>query len=112
MQREDVDEVEAFEHFADLYDATDPQNDADTTLVGAYWFQVVEAEGSFKGYTVNEALRNMGQGVSNITRTCDRLQAQQPALVRQMAKSGKSKQNRKTYKLTNAGVKAVEAMFR
>lgn len=100
-----------FEHFADLYDAANPQNEEDRVLVGAYWFQVLQEEGTFKGGPVNEALRNMGHAVNNVTRTCDRLQVRQPAVVRQMAKSGKSKQHRKTYKLTNPGIKAVEAML-
>lgn len=104
-------DVQAFEDFADLYDAASPDSQTDRALVGAYWFQVVQAEGNFKGYAANEALRNMGHGVTNITRAYDDLQARQPALVRQMNKSGKSKQARKTYKLTNAGIKAVEAML-
>jgi hypothetical protein len=37
---------------------------------------------------------------------------QKPALVLQLKKAGKSRQARKTYKVTVAGVKAVEAMLR
>jgi hypothetical protein len=101
----------SFEDFSDLYDAASPDSEADRALVGAYWFQVVQGEGTFKGFAVNEALRNMGHGVSNITRAYDGLQARQPALVRQLNKSGRSKQARKTYKLTNAGIKTIEAMI-
>jgi hypothetical protein len=114
-ERDDADhmeaEVQAFDDFADLYDAADPQNDEDRALVGAYWWQVLQEEGAFTGYRVNESLRNMGHEADNITRSLGRLQKSQPALVRQMAKSGKSKQARKTYKLTNAGIKAAEAMI-
>lgn len=104
-------DIEAFKDFADLYDVTDPQSEEDKALVGAYWSQVLQESGSFTAYQANESLRNMGHAVKNITRSLDLLQRSQPALVRQMSKSGKSKQARKIYKLTNSGIKAVEAML-
>jgi hypothetical protein len=101
----------AYGDFADFFDAANPSTENDRALVAAYWIQVIQGEGSFMAFGANEALRNMGHEVSNITRSFDRLQAQQPALVRQLQKSGKSKQARKTYKLTTAGIKAVEEML-
>ncbi len=49
----------------------------------------------------------MGHGVGNITTALTNAQKHKPALVRQTSKSGKSRQARKTYKLTTAGVKYV-----
>lgn len=102
---------DAYEHFADLYHAADPKTETDRALVGGYWFHVVQGDGTFTSYRVNEELRNMGHPVSNITRAYDRLQAKKPALVRQVKKSGRSKQSHKIYKLTGEGVAAVEAML-
>jgi hypothetical protein len=56
-------------------------------------------------------LKNLGQGLANITNAIDGLRNQKPALVLQLKKSGKSQQARKTYKLTVAGIKAVEVMI-
>lgn len=97
-----------FAHFADLIDAVNPTSDVDRALAGGYWFQVVQAEQSFQAQQVNNALKNVGHGVENIARALSNLQEHQPALVRQLSKSGRSKQARKTYKLTTAGVGEIK----
>jgi hypothetical protein len=98
----------AFGHFADLYDAVSPSADVDRALVGAYWFQVVQGQESFNAAQVNNALKDVGHGVSNIARALANLQDRSPALVRQLSKSGRSQQARKTYKLTTAGVAEIK----
>jgi hypothetical protein len=99
-----------FEDFADLLDATNPRTEDERALVGGYWF-LLRGNQSFAGGQVNDALKDTGQGVGNITRSLDRLQGRTPALVRQVSKSGRSKQARKTYKLTTAGIGAVQRMI-
>ncbi len=103
IEREHVD-------FVDLYDATTPGTDAERALVGGYWFQQELRNSSFNSQQVNNVLKDVGHGVTNITRALDDLQQRSPALVRQMAKSGRTKQARKTYKLTSAGIRAVGDM--
>lgn len=101
-----------FKHFSDVLDAThSPRTDADRALVGGYWFQVVQGQETFTGYQVNNELKNAGHGIGNITDALTTLQRRTPAQVRQTMKSGRTKQARKTYKLTVAGVRAVEAMM-
>ena len=100
-----------FEHFAELLDAAGPTNDNTRALVGGYWFQVVKGAGTFTSGAANDELKNTGNRLPNITRSLDRLQALRPALVIQVGKSGSTKQARKTYKLTTAGIRAVEAMI-
>jgi hypothetical protein len=100
-----------FEHFAELLDAAGPTNDNTRALVGGYWFQVVNGGGTFTSGAANDELKNTGNRLPNITRSLDRLQALRPALVIQVGKSGSTKQARKTYKLTTAGISAVEAMI-
>lgn len=96
--------------FAELYDAAQPKTQADKALVGGYWLQVCQGGESFDSFSVNKELKNLGEGVGHITSALETLKGQKPALCLQLKKSGKSRQARKTYKLTVAGIKEVEAM--
>ena len=96
-----------FDDFADLFDTADPTSDLDKAMTGAYWIQCCIGEASWGAYRVNNLLKDMGHGVVNITTALTSAQKHKPARVRQTAKSGRSRQARKTYKLTTAGVKYV-----
>ena len=100
-----------FATLAELHDAANPGSDRDSALVAAYWLQVCEGADSFVSYSVNKALKELGHGVSNITGAFDGLKGQKPALVLQLKKAGKSRQARKTHKVTRAGVNAVKEMI-
>jgi hypothetical protein len=104
-------EMPGFTVFADLFDAMTPTTEAERALVGGYWFQIVQGQADFQGQQVNNALKDVGHGVSNITVALGKLQNSKPALVRQVAKSGRSRQARKKYKLTTAGISAARAMM-
>jgi hypothetical protein len=104
-------EAPKYNSLADLADATQPKTNADKALVAGYWLQVCSGAESFDGFSANKELKNLGQGVPNITMAIDTLRNQKPALALQLKKSGKSRQARKTYKLTIAGIKAVEGMI-
>jgi hypothetical protein len=108
---DDVAGAQEFDSLADLYAAAQPKTDADRALVAGYWYQFKEAQGEFASQTINTALKNLGHGVSNITKAFESLKAQSPALVMQVRKSGSSQQARKKYKLTAAGKKAVELLI-
>ena len=98
--------------FVDLFDAATPKTDPERALIGAYWFQVVGGASDFQSQQVNEALKDVGHGVGNITDALSKLQRRKPALVRQVAKSGRTRQARKRYKITSAGIGAVHGMTR
>ena len=100
-----------FATLAELFDAADPKTNIDRVLVAAYWVQVHEGAESFNSYSVNHALKDLGHGVTNVTGAFDALKGQKPALVLQLRKAGTSRQARKTYKVTNAGVEAVKGML-
>ncbi len=100
-----------FATLAELHDAANPALDKERALVTAYWLQVCERAENFSAYSVNNALKELGHGVSNITNALDALKRPKPALILQLKKAGKSKQARKTYKVTEAGVDAVRAMI-
>src|SRR5881628_1024573 len=100
-----------FGSLAELCAAASPTTDADRALVAGYWFQVAEGAAEFSAQAVNSALKQLGHGVSNITSAFETLKTQKPALVMQLKKSGTTKQARKSYKLTVAGLNAVHQMI-
>ena len=104
-------EVTEFATLAELYDAANPQSDKDRVLVASYWLQECEGSDSFVSFAVNKELKDLGHGVLNVTGAFDALKRQRPALVLQLKKAGKSRQARKTYKVTSAGIAAVREML-
>lgn len=100
-----------YSSFAELFDAAQPHRSADKALVAGYWLQVCQSQNDFDGQSANRELKHLGEGIGNITIATNSLKAQKPALVIQLKKSGKSQQARKTYKVTVAGIKAVESMI-
>jgi hypothetical protein len=104
-------EDHAFTDIADLVHAAQPSSGPQRALVVAYWFQELQGREGWSGGDINSALKNMGSGLANVTNTLDSLKAKKPALVMQVGKSGRSRQARKTYKLTSAGIREVSGML-
>ena len=101
----------SFETLPDLYSSVSPNSDAERALVVGYWFQVINGNQDLDGFQINKELRHLGHAASNITNALSSLIQRKPQLVIQTRKSGSSKQARKLYRLTDAGVKAVERMI-
>lgn len=99
-----------FEMFIDLYDAANPSTDMERALVGGYWLQVQNNQETWNSFSVNKLLKDVGYGVGSISKSFDRAQDHKPALVRQTSKSGSSQQAKKTYRLTQSGIKFVEKL--
>ena len=100
-----------YSSFAELYDAAQPSSGPAMALTAGYWLQVCKGAESFDGFSANRELKNLGHGIANITKALERAKDQKPALVLQLKKSGKSRQARKVYKVTVAGVRRVEEMI-
>ena len=100
-----------FKEFAELFDACSPNTNAEKALVAGYWVQVLGGAESFDSQSANTLVKHLGHAIPNITDALSTLIAQKPAPVLQLKKSGTSKQARKTYKVTTAGIKAVERML-
>ena len=107
---ETPDDPAQFSDLGDLFDAANPKTQPERVLVVAYWKQVVEGGESFESQPVNTELKHLGHGVANITNCLGSLTSKTPKLVLQVAKSGKSQQARKRYKVTREGIRRVEAM--
>jgi len=101
-----------FADIADLFAEAHPRTAAERALVAGYWLTTGEGMVEFGSQDANRHLKNLGHGVSNITDALSALKMRKPSLVMQTAKSGKSKQARKKYKLTRAGLDAVVVMIR
>ncbi|WP_243227556.1 hypothetical protein [Microbacterium sp. CIAB417] len=111
IEEEAHEESPEWEHFAELYDATGASTHPEGMLVAAYWVQVLKGQGSFGSLELNKLLKDLGHGVTGTAKVMSNLIAKKPALILQLKKSGKSQQARKTYRLTDAGKKAVEQMI-
>jgi hypothetical protein len=102
----------SYGRIADLMDAANPNTVVEYVLVASYWFQVVTSQESFTGQAVNGELKDLGHPASNITDSFNSLIKRKPPAVRQVQKSGSSKQARKLYRLTEVGIRTVESMIR
>jgi hypothetical protein len=96
--------------FADLYHGASPNSNQEKALAAGYWLQSCKGQDDFDASSVNKELHNLGHGLGNVTDAFNQLKGKKLAL--QVGKSGKSQQARKRYKLTQAGIKAVEEMIR
>ena len=90
-----------------LYSALGPSTDSEGVLAAAYWHQVVRGAEYLDSQRLNTDLKNLGHGIGNVTRACSSLIEQKPALMIQLKKTGSTKQARKHYRLTAAGIQRV-----
>ncbi len=102
---------QAFERIGDLVDAAEPTSGSDYALVATYWFQELQGNENVTGQQVNNELKDLGHGIPNITVAFDTLQGRRPALAQQVEKSGTTRQARKRYRLTQAGIRRVQQML-
>lgn len=104
-------EGQEFGSAAELLAAASPSTDVERVLIVGYWFQELQGQEDLDSQSINTELKHQGHGVSNITKAFGGLIRQKPQLVIQLRKGGNSKQARKRYKLTIAGIKRVKIML-
>jgi hypothetical protein len=100
-----------YSEFAELFAAANPKTDVQKALVAGYWVQVIKKQPSFQSQELNKELKNLGHYLLHITDALDGLIALKPQQVLQLKKAGNTKQARKTFKLSVAGINAVTAML-
>jgi len=96
---------------ADLVFDAQPRNGPEHALVAAYFLQECQGHVPWGGGDLNDALKELGRGLGNVTRTLSALGARRPALVMQVSRTGRGTQARNGYKLTTAGVEQVGDML-
>lgn len=106
-------ENQTFLEFHELFDAALPETSTgpERALVAGYWLQVLQKNEEWDSFLVNKELKNLGYPASNITRDIDVLIKRTPRWVHQTKKGGSSQQARKTYTLTQEGIRAVQRMI-
>lgn len=81
---------------------------AEKALLGAYYIAQVRGNGPITSQAINSELKKAGHPISNITRAIEaNLRSDRPLMV-QGKKMGTTKQARKQYSITPAGVALVE----
>lgn len=100
-----------YETLAEFLEAANPKTGVERALIVGYWFQFIENVSGIKSAQVNSELKNLGYESSNITEAFNNLMGRKPALAVQVSKSGKSRQSRKVYKITQSGKTEVDKMI-
>ena len=100
-----------YDTFAELYASAGPTSNADKALIAGYWLQVCQGAGNFTGHSANKELADLGYRLTRITDALSFLINAKPELVLQIKKQGRSRQARKIYKLSKAGINQVEEMI-
>ena len=98
--------------FADLHNSAQPSTQGANALVAGYWLQVCQEQEQFTSQAANKELKDVGESIGNITDAFSQLMSKKPALAIQVRKSGRSRQARKKYKLTQPGIDAVKEMIK
>jgi hypothetical protein len=109
---EDDAEPTEYARISDLMDAATPTTTADHVLVASYWFQVLQGKDDFTSQEVNAELKDLGQASKNITDSFGTLMKRKPPAVRQVQKTGSTRQARKKYRLTEPGIRSVQKMLK
>src|SRR6267142_1101191 len=94
--------------FNSLIEKWTPSTQADWALLGAYYFQRILGHQNITGFQVNKELKQYGYAATNITDCFTANMEAEPARILQTKKMGKSKQGKKQYLVTTAGIKYVE----
>ena len=102
----------SYDTLADLFAAASPAKDPEKVLVAAYWHQVVKGQTELTSAMLNKDLTNLGHRITNINEKFDALIGCKPQLALQLKKSGSTKQARKQYKISQAGIDKVKGMLR
>jgi len=93
---------------ASLLDRWMPTTMSDKALLGAYYLTRSRGVETVTGQAINTELKRAGAAISNITRAIEsNMRADRPLMV-QEKKMGSTKQARKQYRITAAGIAAVE----
>ena len=89
-----------------------PTTMSDKALLGAYYLSRARGEETVTSQSINTELKRNGLAISNITRAIEANMRPDRPLMMQDGKKGSTKQARKQYRVTPAGVEAVERKLR
>lgn len=93
---------------ASLLTRWSPTTMSDKALLGAYYLTRARGEDTVTSQAINTELKRNGLAISNITRAIEANMRPDRPLMVQEKKMGSTKQARKQYRITPAGVETVE----
>lgn len=96
------------EDLASLLTRWTPTTMSDKALLGAYYLSRVRGDDTVTSQAINSELKRNGLAISNITRAIEANMRPDRPLMVQEKKMGSTKQARKQYRITSAGVETVE----
>lgn len=92
----------------DLAREAPPRRASESALLGAYFLSIVRGQELLGSQAINAELKRADLTVSNITRAIETNTNAHPPLMEQVKKLGTTKQARKQYRITAAGIEKVE----
>ena len=93
---------------AALLERWSPTTMSDKALLGAYYLARVRGDDTVTSQAINSELKRNGLAISNITRAIEANMRPDRPLMTQEKKMGSTKQARKQYRITQAGIDTVE----
>ncbi len=106
--RRDDAEGEEGPDLASLLSRWSPTTMSDKALLGAYYLTRVRGDDTVTSQAINSELKRNGLAISNITRAIEANMRPDRPLMTQEKKMGSTKQARKQYRITQAGLDLVE----
>jgi hypothetical protein len=103
--------VSDFSDIGEFYSQIDPTTDSEKVLTIGVYYQLNKGFDELNSADLNKELKHLGYRVSNVTVSISLLMKKKPALMIQTRKGGNSKQSRKKYKVTQAGIKYIEQLL-
>lgn len=100
-----------YETIAELFSDAGPTTTADKVLVAGYWHQEMLGQSEVTSVALNKDLKDLGHGITGMNDRFATLMSSKPQLAIQLKKSGTTKQARKKYKITKAGIAKVQEML-
>lgn len=97
---------------SDLFAIAEPKSESQKVLLVATFLHQKLGLADLTSRSINDELKHMGHGVSNITATINSLINRKPKLMIQTRKEGKSKQSQKKYKVTVEGINSIKEMIK
>lgn len=111
-RRDGAEEGEETPDLASLLARWTPTTMSDKALLGAYYLTRVRGESTVTSQAINSELKRNSLPISNITRAIEANMRPDRPLMVQERKMGSTKQARKQYRITQAGLDTVERKLR
>ena len=105
-------QLSSFTLLAELFSCATPKTDVEKVLVVAVYLQETQGLTELTSRAINDELKHLGHGPSNITLTISTLTSRKPNLMIQTRKEGKTQQAQKKYRVTVEGIKQVMEMIK